>query len=336
MRWDMPELLFLLLLIPVLAVIVGFSWRIRRRAFARFAEARFFPHFLREYSRFHSYLKQGLLLTALALLIVAAARPQWNQREQEVKHRGLDIVVCFDVSKSMDTQDIAPSRMKAAKDDLLRMLDRLDGDRIALVSFAGRGFVQFPLTDDYDAARMFISSLDTESISYMGTDLGSAIDQGVELFENGEGRHDRLMLIVSDGEDLESGALQAAKKAHAKGIRIFALGVGTPQGGPVPDEGGYIHDQAGQTVISKLDARTLTEIARIGDGRLDLATPSQSEVASLSDAIGKLHRGEYEGKGSTKYQDQYPWFVIPALILLLIESLIHNRRPTKPSRMLES
>jgi Ca-activated chloride channel homolog len=336
MHWGAPGFLLMLLLIPPMIVAAGFSWRMRRKAFHRFAEDRFFGHFLREFSRFHWSLKQSLLLASLILMIVAAARPQWNHKDETVKRRGVDIAICFDISKSMDAQDVAPSRLIMARDDLSRLLDKLDGDRVALVSFAGRGFLQFPLTDDYDAVRLFLSTLDTEAISYWGTDLGSAIGTASDLFETGGGdKKDKVILVVSDGEDLESGAIDAARKAHEKGARIFTLGVGTPQGAPVPDEGGYVHDVAGQTVVSHLDLQTLSEIARVGDGKCFVVSTRQGEVDELADTIDRLRKGEYEGRESARYQDQYPWFVLPALLLLVIEGLIHNRRKTPPARMID-
>jgi Ca-activated chloride channel family protein len=335
MHWGAPYFLFLLLLVPILAVMIGSAGRYRRRRFRRFAEDRFYTHFLRELSNFHWMLKHGLLILALALLIVAAARPQWNRKDETVKRRGVDIVICFDISKSMDAQDVAPSRLTMARDDLTRLLDKLDGDRVALVTFAGRSFLQFPLTDDYDAVRLFLNTLDTQAITYWGTDLGSAITTAGDLFESGGGQKDRVILVVSDGEDLEAGAIDAAKKVRQKGVRIFTLGVGTPQGGPIPDEGAYIKDAANQTVVSHLDVQTLNELARVGDGKTFLVSTRQAEVDDLAGTFDRLRKGEYEGKEAGRYQDQYRWFAIPALVLLLVEGLIHYRRRVPAERMID-
>jgi Ca-activated chloride channel homolog len=290
---------------------------------------------MQKFSFFHWNLKQFLFITALFFLIIALALPQWGQELQIVKKEGIDIVVCIDVSKSMDAEDISPSRMERAKDQISLFMDQLRGDRIGIVAFAGRSFVQSPLTDDYAAAKMFLSILDTETVPAYGTDMGAAIEKAMKLFSD-EQTH-KVIVIVSDGEDLEEKGIKVAENAAKNGAVIYTLGIGSPEGATIPlqDEQGntvYAKDDKGNIVFSKLDVSTLTQIARAGNGRFFPITPAQSEIFEIMKNINSIEKKKFDSRHYTRYQERYYYFVVIALFFLLLEFLFVIRKPRKLKR----
>lgn len=337
MRWGNPYLLFLLLLIPIFFVFIGLSKHRRKRNFSRFAESRFYNFFLQEFSSFHWGLKNVLLVLAILFLILAIARPQWNKEVQIVKKEGIDIAICLDVSKSMDAQDIQPSRIERAKDQISLFIDQLKGDRIAIISFAGRSFVQCPLTDDYGAAKLFLNLLDTESVASYGTNIGGAIEKAISLF-NEEDKH-KVIIVVSDGEDLEEKAVDTAKKAAEQNAIIYTLGVGSPEGSTIPlkDKSGntvYAKDDQGNIIFTKLDVNVLTQIAKIGNGRFFPITPQQSEIFEIMKNINEIEKKKFDSREFVRYKEQYKYFVLTALILLLLESFITFKKKVKFKRVI--
>ena len=211
MKFGNPYILFLLLLIPIFLIYIGIANHRRKKNFEKFAESRFYDFFMQEFSVFHWSLKNIIFVGAIFFMIFAAARPRWNKEVQILKKEGIDIVVCIDVSKSMDAQDIKPSRIERAKDQISLFIDQLKGDRIAIVAFAGRSFVQCPLTDDYGAAKLFLNLLDTETVPSYGTDIGGAIQMAMSLF--GEAEKHKVIIVASDGEDLEKQAIKITEEA---------------------------------------------------------------------------------------------------------------------------
>lgn len=331
MRWEHPVYLFLLILIPLIGVVSGIMAKRRKKLLAAYAEERFYNFYFQEFSGFHWHLKTWIFNLALLFIIIALARPQWNKEVQIMKKEGIDIVVCIDVSKSMDAQDIKPSRIDRAKDQITRFIDGLRGDRIAIVAFAGRSFVQCPLTDDYSAAKLFLSLLDTETVTSYGTDIGGALQTAMPLFAEAE-KH-KVIIVVSDGEDLEENALDVAKESAGQGAVIYTLGVGSPQGSTIPiqDAQGntvYAKDDAGNIIFTKLDIATLTDIARSGNGRFYPITPQQSEILEILNNINAIEKKKFDSKEYVRYKEQYHWFVAIALALLCIEWLIVTRKKT--------
>ncbi|HPR18730.1 MAG TPA: VWA domain-containing protein [Candidatus Cloacimonadota bacterium] len=337
MRWGNPYLLFLLLLIPVFFVFIGLADHRRKKNFKKFADARFYDFYMQEFSSFHWGLKNVLFVLAIALMIIAIARPRWNKEVQIMKKEGIDIVVCIDVSKSMDAQDIQPSRIERAKDQISLFIDQLKGDRIAIVAFAGRSFVQCPLTDDYAAAKLFLNLLDTETVPSYGTDIGGAISEAMKLF--GEEEKHKVIVLVSDGEDLEENALKIAESATKQNAIIYTLGIGSPEGSTIPlqDENGnsvYAKDDAGNIVFTKLDVNTLTQIAKIGNGRFFPITPQQSEIFEIMKNINEIEKKKFDSKEFVRYKEQYKYFVIAALVLLILESVILYKKKVKFKRVI--
>jgi len=337
MRWGYPNLLFLLLLIPVILFLIGIAAQRRRKRFRNFAEDRFFDFYYQEFSGFHWLLKYIIYCLAVFFIVVASARPQWNREVQIVKKEGIDIVICIDVSKSMDAEDIQPSRIERAKDQISLFIDQLRGDRIALVAFAGESFVQCPLTNDYGAAKLFLSLLDTETVPSYGTDIGGALEKAITLF--GEKDKHKVIMVFSDGEDLEENALDAAGEVAKKGAIIYTLGIGSPQGSTIPitDETGnvvYAKDNSGNIILTKLDISTLSQISRSGNGNFFPITPQQSEIFEIMKNINSIEKKKFDSREYSKYQEQYRYFVIIGLILLIIESLIIYRKKTEFRRII--
>ena len=332
MQWGRPYFLFFLLIIPFAFIVIGFSKHSLKKQFLKFAEERFYSFFLQKFSFFHWNLKQILVTIALFFMIVALAQPQWGKEMQIVKKEGIDIVVCIDVSKSMDAQDVKPSRIERAKDQISLFIDQLRGDRIALIAFAGKSYVQCPLTDDYGAAKLFLNLMDTETVASYGTDIGDAIEKAMTLFSNDQSH--KVIVLVSDGEDLEEEATDVAQEATKNGAIIYTLGIGSPEGSTIPilDENGntvYAKDDKENIVFTKLDITTLTQIAKFGNGRFFPITPQQSEIFEIMKNINAIEKKKYDSRQFTRYKERYNYFLLPALFFLLIDMLlIHKKKGT--------
>ncbi|MCF7919477.1 MAG: VWA domain-containing protein [Candidatus Cloacimonetes bacterium] len=325
MHWGNPNALFLLLILPAGFILIAFTARIRRKAFHKFGDDRFYDFYYQKFSHFRFDLKNIFLLLAMMFLIIALARPQWDREVQIIKKEGVDIVICMDVSKSMAATDIEPSRIDRAKDQISLFIDQLQGDRIAIVAFAGRSFVQCPLTDDYGAARLFLNLLDTETVPVYGTDIGKALQTSLVVFDK-EDKH-KIIILVSDGEDLEENAIDIATEIRKQGAIIYSLGIGSPEGSTIPikDESGntvYAKDDQGNIIFSKLDVNILTKIAQETRGRFFPITPQQSEIFQILTDIKTMEKKKFDSRQFTRYKDQYHYFVIAALILLLLEAVI--------------
>ncbi len=335
MKFGNPYLLFLLILIPIFFIYLGIAKQRRKTNFNKFAETRFYNFFMQKFSIFHWNLKNALFVLAIIFMIISLAKPRWGKEVQIVKKEGIDIVVCIDVSKSMDAADIQPSRIERAKDQISLFIDQLKGDRIALIAFAGKSFVQCPLTDDYGATKLFLSLMDTESVQAYGTNIGGAITQAMTLF--GEQNKHKIIIVVSDGEDLAKNAIRISKDAAKQNAVIYTLGVGSPDGATIPiiDENGntvYAKDDEDNIVLSKLDINTLSQIAKNGRGRFFPITPQQSEIFEILKNINSFEKNKFDSKEFTRYKEQYKLFVIIALILLLIESIIIVKKKKKFER----
>jgi len=337
MNWGSPKLLYLLLILPLLFVLLSLTGLWRKGRFSKFAEEKFYSYFLSEFSNFHWILKNIVFVLALLFLIIAAARPRWGKEAQIVTKEGLDIAICIDVSKSMEATDIKPNRLQRAKDHISLFIDRLNGDRIALIPFAGESFVQLPLTDDYASAKMFLSLLDTDTVPVMGTNIGYALETAYNSFQDSE--TNKVIILISDGEDLEQEGIDMAKKIGQQGAVIYTLGVGSYEGSPIPIRKSnnnieYAKDESGNVVITKLDAKSLTEIAQVTNGRFYRITPHQAEIFEILKAIEGLEREKFEAREFVRYRDKYHYFAAIALFLLAIEFLFLTKRKVVKSRYL--
>lgn len=318
------KLLFLLLiLLPLVALLIILPKRYKKR-FGEFADPEFWNYYFRDWSFFWFRLKTVLLLAALAFIILALVRPQWDTEKQDIRRSGLDIAICLDASKSMDATDIIPSRLQRAKDQIAAFIDEQKGDRIALIPFAGTAFVQCPLTDDYEAVKLLLSSLSTNSIPVWGTDIGRALRTAASVFD--QKAKTKVVILISDGEDLSNDAVQAARELARHGIIVYTMGVGTPEGGKVKmntDED--LRSSTPLEVTTRLDNKTMEKIASVTGGQFYMITPTQDEIAAILKHISSLERSRFSSLKLNLYKEQYHLFALAALLLLLAETLLGVR-----------
>lgn len=317
--WGRPELLAGLWLLAPLLVLVVFVLRSRVRALARLALAGIAA--APSSRRLHG-LRLGLSVAGIALCLVALAQPRWGYQWRELKQEGLDIAVILDVSRSMDAQDVAPSRMERARRELTDLAGMLRGDRIALVLAAGGAYPRMPLTQDYDAFQKIVHDSDTSTLRAQGTDLGRAIEVASKTLGE-QGAADRTILILSDGEDQVGKAQDAAKVAAADGIHIYTLGIGTTEGAPIPlAEGGFKKDQGNKVILTRLDRAQLQELARIGAGAYADSVAGTSDLQALyGDGIrGGLKTAEQGVRREKQWNERFQWPLGAGLLLLLVAS----------------
>jgi Ca-activated chloride channel homolog len=337
MHFARPEFLNLLWLVPLLAVFFMLALRSRRRRMERLIAPALVAQLTTEYSRFRTVMRAILLLAAFTFGILALARPQWGARLETVRRRGVDIMVALDTSYSMNAEDIAPTRLAKAKSEIRSLLGRLKGDRIGLLSFAGTALVQCPLTLDYGAAALFLDMANTEIIPEPGTSLAEAIKAANSAFIARERKY-KALVMMTDGEDLEGQVDEAVEKAKEAGIIIYTIGIGTPEGKPIPvrDPQGniveYRKDPNGQVVVSSLDERGLARIAEATGGRYYRATTSESELDELYADISQLEKKDLESRLFQNYEDQFQYPLALALLSLAAECWMSERRRARASR----
>jgi len=303
---------FLLLVFPLIWLIARRHKREKQR-FARFAEGIFHTNYLGGNSAFYANLKTSVLLMALIFTIFGLVRPQWDYETRDYELTGFDIVFCIDVSKSMDAQDLLPTRLIRARIQSESFIKRLEGDRIAIVAFAGTATLKSPLTDDYESIRMILNSLTTDSIEEYGTDIGAALETASDALVTGS--DNRLIVLISDGEDHLGGVTVAAQELRKQGIPVYTMGVGSP-------EGALISHPTFGTVMTAFDVETLKEIAALTGGEFYAVTPGQAEIDLL---LREIYASERQGatlRGISGFKEQYHIFGIVALLLILLESIL--------------
>ncbi|HTP79308.1 MAG TPA: VWA domain-containing protein [Bacteroidota bacterium] len=331
LRFAHPEFLWYLLAVPVLGVAFVFLNRWKHRLLARFAGSVLAKDLTREWSGAKNGMKQTLILLSLSCLILAVANPQEGTRLEEIKRQGIDLFVALDVSLSMKAEDIKPSRLEKAKRDVSSLLSKLAGDRVGLVVFAGDAFVQFPLTSDYSAADLFISTVDVDAVPIPGTMIGSAIDLALKSFSK-DLPTQKAIIVVSDGENTEGDVQSAVDDAKNAGVRVYTIGMGTPDGGPIPiynDAGERVdfkHDRAGSIVVTKLDESALQQIASSTGGSYRRATSGGNEIDDVFKELESLQKTEFSSKQVSGYESRYQYPLVAAILFLMAESLIGERK----------
>ena len=331
-RFGAESLLYAYLLLPALVALEWWAAARRRRALDRFGERGRIDRLTAAVSRRGRMMRTVLMLAAVVLLVTALARPQFGDRVDTVRREGQDVVVALDLSASMEAEDVAPNRLAAAKLAVARLIERLDGDRIGLVAFAGEAFVQSPLTLDYAAATLFLNAMEPGLVPVPGTDLGQAIEVALDGFGEA-GERTRQIVVITDGEDHE-GALDAAvERAVDEGVRIYAVGMGSTEGVPIPsfDEtgapNGFLRDEEGGVVTTRLDDVTLQRVAdRTGGAYYHAATGSGAAFERLVEELTGGEGAEIESREVTRYEEQYQIFLGLALLLLVAEALMPERR----------
>lgn len=327
MSFASPNALWLLLVVPpAMAVFFWWSMRQRQSLLTRFIAARLLPGLLSGVSAARQKIRFGCLILAVACLILALGRPQWGFSWDEVKQRGVDIVVAIDTSKSMLADDIAPNRLARAKLAALDVMKQAKTDRLGLVAFAGSAFLQCPLTIDDTAFSQSVEALDVNTISQGGTAIADAIQVAQSAFKEGENH--RVLVLMTDGEDLDSGALEAAQKAGQAGLQIFTIGIGTPEGELIhlPD-GGLVHDEKGNVVKSHLNETLLQQIAGATEKGFYLPLRGAKTIDTLYEkGLASMPKSESTQKLVKKYNERYHWPLAAGIVLLLVEMLLPERR----------
>jgi Ca-activated chloride channel family protein len=320
---------YLLALIPVLAglLILFLIWK--KKTLAKYGEWSVIRQLMPDYSIGKSILKFIILILAISSLIVALAGPQTGSRLEKVKRKGIDLMICLDVSNSMMAQDIKPNRLERAKQAIVRLIDNLEGDRIGIIVFAGKAYTQLPITTDYAAAKMFTASISTNIVPTQGTAISAAIEMAANSF--GESKHNKAIVVITDGEDHEGSVLEQADAALKKNITLYTIGMGLPEGAPIPVfsgdiQTGYRKDRDGQTIMSKLDETLLQKVAGVGKGMYVRATTSETGLKKIFDDISKIQKSEIEEKQFSDYENRFQYFVALALFLLILDLFIFERK----------
>lgn len=331
-RFANPDFLYLLLLLPVIAVlwILRDAWR--KKALQKLGNTILLRQLMPEYSVSRPVIKLVLRLMALASVIIILARPQFGSRLEEVRRQGVEVIIALDVSNSMLAEDIQPDRLTRAKQALSRLIDNLENDKIGLIVFAGDAYTQIPITTDYISAKMFLSTIGPEMVPKQGTAIGAAIELGMRSFTPGEDKS-KAMIIITDGENHEDDPVAKAEEASKAGIIIHTIGIGSSQGVPVPFYTGgrkdYLKDRDGNTVITRLDEDILKKIAVNAGGNYVRASSSNLGLDEIFGEIRQMKKQELESKMYTEYNDQFQIFSVLALVLLLADFIIMDRKNRK-------
>lgn len=315
--------------IAVFILLVLFYFASRKRKLKKIGDPDLINSLLPYLSQRKRIFKIILFSLAFCSLILALCNLQTGSKLAEVKREGADLIVCLDVSNSMLAQDLEPNRLERAKYALEKMIDGLEGDRLGLIIFAGEAYVQLPITSDYSAAKLFLSSISTNMVPVQGTNLGAAINKAVESFGKDEGKN-KAIILITDGENHEIEAVKAAEDAAQKGIMINTIGIGSEKGVPIPlmENGrlvGYRKNKAGETVITKLNADILKQISGKANGVYVQATQSDLGIKAILNKVDELEKAKIDTKMYTDYEDQFQWFLGFALILFVIEFLVSER-----------
>ncbi|MGZ4118231.1 MAG: vWA domain-containing protein, partial [Bacteroidia bacterium] len=322
--------LYALVLIPLFIIIYLLVARWRKKALKSFGDIAVIRQLFPDVSNAKRVWKFILYLFAFTCLIIGIVNPQVGTKLEEVKRKGADLMICLDVSNSMKAEDLLPNRLEKAKQAIAKLIDKLEGDRIGVIVFGGEAYVQLPITTDYAAAKLFLESINTDMIPTQGTAIGKAIDMAMESFGKDEGKN-KAIVIITDGENHEDDAVKAAEAAAEKGVTIHTIGMGSPEGAPIPVYKGSVRegfrkDKDGNTIVTKLDPKMLQEISAAGNGIYVRASNSDTGLNNVLDAINKLEKKQFDSKMYSDYEDRFQWFISAAFILLIIETFLTERK----------
>lgn len=321
-----PQYLWLLLLVPVFFVVQAFMLKLRRRRIRRFGDETLVNSLMPSYARGKVWLRLSMFAIAFCFVVLAMSRPQRGVRLKEQQVRGAEVIIALDVSNSMLAEDYSPNRLERAKMAISRVTEKLKDDRIGLIVFAGDSYVQIPMTSDYISAKMFLNSISTGSVPVQGTAIGSAIDLGIRSFSE-ESDKSRAIIVITDGENHEDDPVSAAKRAADMGVRVFTIGVGSVEGKfiPLPD-GGYITDAEGNNVVTRLDDKTLQKIADAGNGVFVHSSNIEFGLEPIIEEIQKMEDEVMTTVTYEEYEELYMYFLGVALLFLIIQMLVGDRR----------
>lgn len=328
LRFEDPIYLWMLFIIPILVLMRFIVWRKRKRNLRKFGDPSLLKEMMPDVSKYRPTIKFSLLLSAITILIFMIARPQVGSKISHEKREGIEVLIALDISNSMLAQDVIPSRLEKSKLLIEDLVDHFTNDKVGLVVFAGDAFVQLPITNDYVSAKMFLQNINPSLITTQGTDLARAISLSQSCFTQRE-HIGRAIIVITDGEDHEGGALEAAREAYKKGVNVFILGVGTSKGAPIPDgNGGYLKDNSGQIVLSALNEQMCQQVAKAGNGVYIHVDNTSDAQEKLNKELSKLQSGISDTVVYSEYNEQFQIFGIILLLLLIVETiLLESRNP---------
>ena len=338
LRYEHIEYLNLLFGIPIIILAILLYNRWKKRALALFGDSKVVSELMHSFSKGRTQIKNILTVLIFILLILGVANPQVGTKMEEVKREGVDLMIAIDLSNSMLAEDIKPNRLERAKQAISRLIDKLEGDRIGLIVFAGEAYIQLPITTDYSAAKLFLSTVNTNIVPTQGTEIGKAIDLSVESF-NMENEQNKAIIIITDGESHDEKAIESAEKANKLGVFVHTLGMGLSKGGPIPiynkygSQTGYRKDREGNTVVSKLNENLLMQISNAGKGTYVRANNSKAGLSTLFVEINKMEKKEIGTMIFTEYKDRFQLFIGLALLLLITDLILLGRKNTWSNRI---
>ena len=330
-RFAHPEYLYILYALPFLIGLIIWQINGKRKVLKSLARIEAFSVLFGSKSIVKDYAKATLIVLAFACVVLGFANPQIGTRVEEVKQVGIDVYICLDVSASMMAEDLKPNRLEKAKKEISELIKKLQGDRIGLVVFAGGAYVQFPLTADYSAANLFLSTVDINSVPEPGTAIAAAVNLASDSFDKKAATR-KVIVVITDGEDHEGDLSPAIQSAKEKGIVIYSIGMGSPTGAPIPQldgagkQVGFKQDKDGNTVLTKLDEVTLKQLASESGGKYYLAMNTGNELDAIYKDLASMEKTEYGAKRVTDYEDKFYYFLIPALLLLIGEFFVSDKK----------
>ena len=327
-RFANPDFLYLFFLLPVLIAVFLYYNHRRRQNIRKYGDPALLQELMPTVSKYRPDVKFWLTFSALALTIFMLARPQFGSKMETVKRSGVEAVIALDISNSMLAEDVTPSRLEKAKKLISRLVDTFNNDKVGMIVFAGEAFTQLPITSDYVSAKMFLESINPSLITTQGTDIGAAIRLAMKSFTPNDGVG-RAIVVITDGENHEGGAIEAAKEAAEKNMQVFILGIGSPDGSPIPEERGSNHfrkDKDGNVIVTRLNEQMCQEIAKAGNGVYIRVDNSNSAEKILNEQIAKLAKADVESQVFTDFDEQFQALAWLVLILLVVEMLILERK----------
>lgn len=336
-RFEHPLYFYALAVIPVLTAL--FIWMMfwKKKALKRYGDWMIIQRLVPAASSGRMVFKFAILMLAYVFIIIGLANPQIGSKLVEGERKGIDIMVALDVSNSMLAQDIEPNRLERSRQAISKLIDKLGNDRLGMIVFAGNAYVQLPITTDHSAAKMFLSTISTKVVPTQGTAIGEALELAASSFE--DKNHSKAIVVITDGENHEDDAIKIAKSVAEKGINVYTIGMGLPEGTPIPEydqynrQTGYKKDRQGNTVVTRLNEKMLQDIALAGKGIYVRANNTQAGLSMVFEEINKLEKTEFESKMFSDYESRFQYFIGIGLLLLLFELLLFERRNKWLSRI---
>ncbi len=323
MKFASPEYLYLLIFIPIILAVYIYSNYRRKRNLKLYGDVELLRSLMPDVSNYRPGIKFWLSLVALLFIVVALARPQFGSKKETITRQGIEVVIALDISNSMLAEDIVPNRLEKAKKIISRLIDKFENDKVGLIVFAGDAFVQLPITNDFISAKMFLETISPDLISRQGTDIGGAISLAMKSFTPKEGIG-KAIIVITDGENHEGGAEDAAKLASEKGMNVYMLGVGSLDGAPIPIAGtnDYRRDKENNVVVTKLNEQMAQSIAQAGSGAYIRVDNTNNAQKMLESEVNKLAKADVETEVFTEYNEQFEFIAWVVLLLLVIDIVI--------------